>query len=929
MEQTKPLLVIEEIDGVEKIVARTLRAEDIEAEYNGESGFHLYHVCMLTELLLRQLQKDHPECGLTEESICAISSAASLHDIGKRRIPKSILDNPGRLSPVEYDIVKKHAPLGEAIIREHEYEDVDEAWIRYAIEIARSHHERYDGTGYPDGLVGEQIPLSAHVVALADAYDALTSNRSYKEAFSQDVAIQMIAGGMCGVFDEKLIDCLFKVVNQSALIDLRDWLNRRRTVVESTESNAPKRVLCIGNTEYLTDEFLQTAFPHAKVTVVGGADLEGKGSIKLFRVKKPSIRALFETYEFDAVVYFSGDLTYRTTEKSDSEELREVLEFTVKYGKETRLLYFSALNAAFREKNDRAIVAEAKERLCGFYAREYGLDIKVVRIPYLYSGVREGDFLFRVFEQATHRRHVQLEEAAGATMHFLSMHDLSELVVRLMDGWRAGTGVLTVNEEFGLTFADFAAALPSVCGGVKVEFLGTAPAETLDTDNRALRGEYGWFSKISIVEDLAEEYDRYTGADAAKRETLLDRIKAWVRAHPRLLKIIELVLFFLVTEWLLYITHSSVIFSGVDFRLVYIVVMATVHGLYYGIAAATLAGASYLVAKVASGISALTIFYEPTNWLPFVFFYLVGALCGYVKLRYDDKIRSVTEQNRLLEDKLVFTREIYEDTYREKRDLKKQIIGSRDSFGKIFDITRRLNTVEPQRLYLRIVDTFEEVLENKGITVYSVNENSRFGRLEVASRDIIESVSRSISLDTYRPVMEALNNGEIWRNTELRSDLPMYAAGVYRGGKPVLVIFLWHADMEQRSLYYVNLFRILRDLVEMSLLRAHDYNQALLEKQYLPGTRIMNAEAFGECLENFAALVERKVSSYVLLEVDGKGKSYDELDELLGRRVRANDIIGAAEDGKVRLLLSQATEKDLDFILPRFAEDDVIVTVVS
>lgn len=929
MEQKKPILMMDTIDGVEHITVCTLEAEDILEEFNGEKGFHIYHVCLLTELLLRQLQKDHPERGLTEEAIVAISTAAALHDIGKRRVPKSILDNPGRLSPVEYDIVKKHAVFGEAIIREHRTDDVDVKLLDYAAQIARSHHERYDGTGYPDGLVGEAIPLCAHVVALADAYDALTSNRSYKDAFSQDVAIQMIAGGMCGVFDEELLACLFKVVNHSTLTELREWLNRRRSVVESVQGTAPKRVLCIGNTAYLTDEFLETAFPGAKVTVIGGADLEGKGSIKLFRVKKPSIRALFETYEFDAVVYFSGDLTYRTMEKSDSEELREVLEFTVKYGKDTRLLYLSTLDAAFREKNDRAIVAEAKERLCDFYGREYGLDVKVVRIPYLYSGVREGDFLYRVFEQAKKQKLVQLEDAAGSTMHFLSMHDLSELVARLMDGWRAGTGALTVNEDFDLTFADLAAAIPSVCGDVKVEFLGTAPAETLETDNRALRGEYGWFSKISLIEDLDEEYARYTGADMAKRETLLDKIRAWLQAHPRLLKTTELVLFFLVMELLLFVTHSSVIFSGVDFRLVYIVVMATVHGLYYGIAASTLAGLSYLAAKVASGMSALTIFYEPTNWLPFVFFYLVGALCGYVKLRYDDKIRTVSEQNRLLEDKLVFTREIYEDTYREKRDLKKQIIGSRDSFGKIFDITRRLNTVEPQRLYLRIMETFEEVLENKGITVYSVNENSRFGRLEVASRDIIENVSRSISLDTYRPIVEVLDNGEIWRNVELIPEFPMYAAGVYRGGKLVLVIFLWHADLEQRSLYYVNLFRILRDLVEMSLLRAYDYNQALIEKQFLPGTHIMNAEAFADCLKNFAALAERKVSSYLLLEVDGKGRSYRELDELLSRRVRANDFIGAAEDGKVRVLLSQATERDLEFILPRFAEDDVIVTVLS
>jgi UDP-glucose 4-epimerase len=316
----------------------------------------------------------------------------------------------------------------------------------------------------------------------------------------------------------------------------------------------------------------------------------------------------------------------------------------------------------------------------------------------------------------------------------------------------------------------------------------------------------------------------------------------------------------------------------------------------------------------------MTIFYEPTNWLSFVFFFLVGAVCGYVKLRKEDTIRFVNEQNKLLEEKLVFTREIYEDTYREKRDLKKQIIGSKDSFGKIFDITRKLDTVAPQQLYLRIMETFEEVLENKSITVYSVNCQSKFGRLEVASRDIIQTVSRSISTETLQPVIQKISEGEVWRNTELRTDYPMYAAGVYRGDQLVLLIFLWQADVNQRSLYYVNLFKILRDLVQMSLLRAFDYNQAVHEKQYIENTRIMNEEAFAQVLNNYVLLAEKKVSTYVLLEIDPCGRSWEEMDQLLRGKARANDVIGITADGKVQILLSQATENDLQFILPRFKD---------
>ena len=146
----------------------------------------------------------------------------------------------------------------------------------------------------------------------------------------------------------------------------------------------------------------------------------------------------------------------------------------------------------------------------------------------------------------------------------------------------------------------------------------------------------------------------------------------------------------------------------------------------------------------------------------------------------------------------------------------------------------------------------------------------------------------------------------------------MYAAGVYRGDELVLLIFLWHADIDQRTLYYVNLFKILRDLVQMSLLRAFDYNQAVYEKQYIKNTHIMNKEAFEEVLKNYTALSEKKVSTHILLELDTNEYSYEEMDKKLVGKVRANDIIGAAEGGKLKLLLSQATENDLQFILPRF-----------
>ena len=144
---------------------------------------------------------------MTEADIALITTASSLHDIGKIRIPEEILNKPGRLTDEEFKIMKTHSELGAAIIKDMDFPQ-DHPLVHTAWEICRWHHERWAGKGYPDGLKGEEIPISAQVVAIVDVYDALTSERCYKKAFDHDTAIQMILDGQCGQFNPILLKCL-------------------------------------------------------------------------------------------------------------------------------------------------------------------------------------------------------------------------------------------------------------------------------------------------------------------------------------------------------------------------------------------------------------------------------------------------------------------------------------------------------------------------------------------------------------------------------------------------------------------------------------------------------------------------------------------------------------------------------------------------
>ena len=176
---------------------------------NGESGLHVLHIQTITEMLLRQLvQKENNRYALSKEQIRMITTASALHDIGKISIPDEILNKPGRLTAEEFAVIKGHSMAGANMLSELPLDQKEEPLVKTAYEICRWHHERVDGGGYPDGLKGDEIPMTVQAVGLADAYDALVSQRVYKPAYTHAEALAMIRRGECGAFDPLLVDCL-------------------------------------------------------------------------------------------------------------------------------------------------------------------------------------------------------------------------------------------------------------------------------------------------------------------------------------------------------------------------------------------------------------------------------------------------------------------------------------------------------------------------------------------------------------------------------------------------------------------------------------------------------------------------------------------------------------------------------------------------
>ncbi len=284
---------------------------------NGESGLHVRHVHALTEIMLKTLVQHTDKYRLTQTDISVISTASALHDIGKIAIPEKILNKPGRFTDEEFAIMKTHSMVGAEMLEALPFYQ-DEPLVKAAYQICRWHHERWDGRGYPDGLKGDEIPISAQMVALADVYDALTSERVYKPAFTHDQAIRMILNGECGTFNPLVMDCLRDCADsiQAELAqenvqsrNRREMQNIARELHKHEELTASERTLELLEHERmkysffasLTKEiqFEYTVTPPALALTSWGAEKLGLPEIVIDPFQDPQAQAIVDARDRD------------------------------------------------------------------------------------------------------------------------------------------------------------------------------------------------------------------------------------------------------------------------------------------------------------------------------------------------------------------------------------------------------------------------------------------------------------------------------------------------------------------------------------------------------------------------------------------------------------------------------------------------------
>ena len=686
------------------------------------------------------------------------------------------------------------------------------------------------------------------------------------------------------------------------------------------------RTLLVGNTGYITNRFVEEAFPESLVMVMGDTSIRKNRKknlfVRPFVKNEKELEDIFSTYDFEQIIYFSNYLTFHGETRGEAEILRKILQLC-RGKRNMRIVYLTGPERLYDVPTGKTLLVSEMENLCREYAKLYKTTVKIIRSPYLYSEQYEKDFLNTVFREISAEQKITFQEDESQRMFFMSMQDLAELMYKIFDNWDEDEEILNIADGFDHCFKDLGDKLTELCPHLKVSYARYSIMENMLKDDKIIRYKYGWFPKISILEELPELYEHYQERNNLK-EGRLDSLKHIISKHKAAVRATEFAAFFILFELLNGIAGNQAQFKMIDLRLIFVVLFGSTYGINYGIAAAAAESLSLIRAFEAEGSSWYVLFYEPSNWIPFIFYFAVGAICGYIRMKNKDNVQFIKEENNLLQEKFLFTREMYQETIEDKNLYKKQILGSKDSFGKIFDITRKLDVIQPQELYIETIRVLEDVLENKTFGLYTLNRENGYGRLETASAQVQGNYPNSIKLSEYSAAMEELENGNVWANREFLENYPMYMAGVRKNGELVMLICIQQVSREQMSLYFLNLFKILSGLVETSLLRALEYQKAVEYRQYVKGTHILKTEYFEERLKVQHDMREQKLASYVLLKVEYSEMSLQKADEILRSKVRENDVWGISESKELYLMLVQTDKEALPNILARLKQAGLV-----
>lgn len=704
-------------------------------------------------------------------------------------------------------------------------------------------------------------------------------------------------------------------------------------------------ILFAGNTAAVSEGFYNAIDREYRCVVLNNAlakDKLKKKNIIFFKSSgDEDTEHIFRSFDFETVVFFSQALD---GEKKIFDEL-EKLEYILYLCRKRSIGNFIYITGnrlpddAEDGEASRAVLLNACEQLCHRSADSEKINVQLLRMPYLYHTVIKTSHVGRWLEMVLDGKALVLPGYEDTETDFVREDDLALLLNRLFDDpWEEPYLDTNVSGRNKLTFGELAAVFSELAKyqdtSAQVAYSGKDECTPTCQKDDWARREYGWIPRADIKEDLRDAAQNYIRLKRKRKNRALERFMS-----NRLLRVtVEQLVLFMAAEALNYVTRNNIMFNFLDFRLVYIAIIACMNGLGPGAAAAVFAGAGCIISNI-SAVSWQVLFFNVQNWLPFACYLLLGCVLGYNTDKAQDEIKSRVDEYKLLEEKYAFLHELYTEVAQGKERFNNQIIGYKDSFGKMYSVVKKLNTTLPEMVFYEAVDICEEVLGNSHVAIYSIRPGSPFARLYVCSKRCIDSAGRSLKITDYPKLLSSLKNNETFVNREAIEGYPAYATPINRAGVLVGMILIMDADYSQMNIEFSNKLRIMSDMIQDSLVRALEFYE--MNGSRVENTRILDADKFEEVLNVKRQMRKKQYLDYVLLKIESNGSReiaataetpqgmLAELGKRLGELVRENDVMGLGEDGSLYLLLSQTGRNDIKTVAGRLRKNGIVFEEVS
>ncbi|QWU13992.1 Nucleoside-diphosphate-sugar epimerase [Paenibacillus sophorae] len=671
----------------------------------------------------------------------------------------------------------------------------------------------------------------------------------------------------------------------------------------------------------------------------------------ILSINDPKCEEVFRSNRFDAVIHLAAQNDAAASMESplqDTESnvlgLSSMLTMASRYG--VKKFIFASSAAVYGINEDVPLLETAPlapnsvygvnkmigETYCAKWKEIYGLDTVCFRLSNVY-GPRQGNkgkrgavsiFMHHLMEN----QDITVFGDGNQTRDFIYVEDVVDAIYRSSYSSISGVYNLSTGKENSIN--ELIDELQMLHGGT-AGITYTSPREgdvyRSTLNNSRIMHDLDWAPKYSLQEGLDRTYNwKSEKKDDKSAQNPVSKKNSPLRKKLNsLLPYAENLIAFAVLA-LIDSPLERTEYAGVDLKIVFIIVMGILYGSRQSMLAVMLSVILFIQEKMDNGRDLLSLLYDTTLFFQTALYLFIGLVVGYSVEHRINKLNRAERQLLQAGEKYTFLYEVYEDTRSVKDQLQQQIRTTEDSFGKINAVTRELESLEPERIFLEAVGAVEKIMKTDQVSIYTVNKSKQYLRLAAHSSGASLVHARSLKVEEHPHIMSLLEGKRLYVNKELLPGLPLLAAPVISSGEVVAVVAVHAVEFSRFTQYYQNLFKTVVDLISSSLSRAHAYVEAAGDRRYIDGVdgRILRTEAFMSILASKQAASERFGVDYVLLST-GFWNASAELAERIHTSLRETDYLGLGEDGELLILLSNSNQNDAQFVMDRLSEKGIFL----